>query len=134
MILDKEIIVESLTKIFTQGKSSLEVLKDLTFDVNRREFICIVGPSGCGKTTLLKIICGLEEPTYGKVLIRNEPPNPIKHRFGMIFQEDSLLPWRNVIGNVKFGLEIKGPKSVIAPIPIKINIGIIPVSNKYLYT
>jgi NitT/TauT family transport system ATP-binding protein len=107
-ILSKEIIVDSLTKIFTQGKSKLEVLKDLTFDVNKGEFICIVGPSGCGKTTLLKIICGLEEPTYGKVLIRNEPPNPIKHRFGMIFQEDSLLPWRNVIGNVKFGLEIKG--------------------------
>lgn len=106
--LEKAIIIDSVTKVFGTGASSLEVLKDLTFDVNEGEFLCIVGPSGCGKTTLLKLICGLELPSAGKVLVYNAIPDPMKQKFGVIFQEDSLLPWRTVLGNVKFGLELKG--------------------------
>ncbi|MGQ9760256.1 MAG: ABC transporter ATP-binding protein [Candidatus Methanomethylicaceae archaeon] len=106
--MPKAIILDSITKIFETGTSSLEVLKDITFDVDESEFVCVVGPSGCGKTTLLKLICGLESPTSGKVLVYNTPPDPMRQKFGVIFQEDSLLPWRTVIGNVKFGLELKG--------------------------
>lgn len=108
MLLENEIIIDSITKIFRQNSQNLEVINGISFNVNKGEFICIVGPSGCGKTTLLKMICGLDFPTSGRILIRGDPPNPSIHKFGVIFQEDSLMPWRNVICNVKFGLEIKG--------------------------
>ncbi|MCX8181994.1 MAG: ABC transporter ATP-binding protein [Candidatus Methanomethyliaceae archaeon] len=108
--MKKAILLESVSKKYEVGSSSLEVIKSLTFDVNENEFVCIVGPSGCGKTTLLRLVSGLEPPTSGRILIFGDPPDPRKQRFGVIFQEDSLLPWRTVIGNVKFGLELQGYK------------------------
>ena len=99
-------VIESLNKSFTADTGTIEVIKGLSFSVEEGQFLCIVGPSGCGKTTILKIMCGLEMPTSGKVLINGVPPNPMVQKFGVIFQEDSLLPWMSVINNVKFGLEI----------------------------
>jgi NitT/TauT family transport system ATP-binding protein len=87
---------------------NLEVLTNVSFKVNKTEFLVIVGPSGCGKTTLLKIIAGLEAKSSGSVLINGKPPNPRFQNIGYVFQEDSLFPWRTVLGNVKFGLEVKG--------------------------
>lgn len=106
----KAILLESVSKKYEVGSSSIEVIKDLTFDVNENEFVCIVGPSGCGKTTLLRIVSGLEPPSSGRVLVFDTPPDPRRQKFGVIFQEDSLLPWRTVLGNVKFGLELQGYK------------------------
>ncbi|MCS7097929.1 MAG: ABC transporter ATP-binding protein [Candidatus Methanomethyliaceae archaeon] len=111
---EDEIIIDSISKSFKQGSQTLEVIKEVSFNVSRGEFICIVGPSGCGKTTLLKMICGLEPPTLGRILIRGNPPNPKVHKFGVIFQEDSLMPWRNVMNNIKFGLEIRGMDEIKA--------------------
>jgi NitT/TauT family transport system ATP-binding protein len=105
--LDKAILLESVSKKYDVGSSSLKVIEDLTFDVNKNEFVCVVGPSGCGKTTLLRIVAGLEPPSSGRVLVFGRPPDPKIQRFGVIFQEDSLLPWRTVLGNVEFGLEIQ---------------------------
>lgn len=71
------------------------------------EFVCVLGPSGCGKTTLLRIIAGLEEPTSGKILLKNkEITGPGSDR-GMVFQEFGLFPWRSVRKNIEFGLEIR---------------------------
>jgi NitT/TauT family transport system ATP-binding protein len=67
-----------------------------------------VGPSGCGKTTLLRILAGLEGPTEGEALVRGRPiegPGPDRV---MVFQDYVLFPWRTVLGNVLFGLELKG--------------------------
>lgn len=105
--MDKAILLESVSKKYDVGSSSLKVIEDLTFDVNKNEFVCVVGPSGCGKTTLLRIVAGLEPPSSGRVLVFGRPPDPKIQRFGVIFQEDSLLPWRTVLGNVEFGLEIQ---------------------------
>jgi len=72
------------------------------------EFVCIVGPSGCGKTTLLHCLDGLQQPTGGRILLdgrRIDGPGPDR---AMVFQSASLLPWRTVLRNVTYGLEMQG--------------------------
>ena len=99
-------VIESLNKSFTADTGTIDVIQNLSLSVEEGQFLCLVGPSGCGKTTILKIMCGLELPTSGKVLINGVPPDPRRQKFGVIFQEDSLLPWKSVLYNVMFGLEI----------------------------
>lgn len=96
--------VKNMTKRF----GDLLVLNDISFDVKKGEFLCIVGPTGCGKTTFLNCITKLYEPTSGEILINNEPVNLKKHNIAYIFQEYSTMPWLTVEQNVAFGLEIKG--------------------------
>ncbi|MEM0241298.1 MAG: ABC transporter ATP-binding protein [Candidatus Nezhaarchaeales archaeon] len=99
--------VRGLKKVF-EGSPSVVAIESLNMDVYDGEFLCIVGPSGCGKTTLLRILAGLEKPTSGEVLLKGKPikgPGPDRV---MVFQEYSLFPWRTVLGNVMFGLELKG--------------------------
>ncbi|MDI9643960.1 MAG: ABC transporter ATP-binding protein [Candidatus Verstraetearchaeota archaeon] len=111
--LGPEIVLESVGKTFKSGKDTIEVIRNLSLSVDDGKFLCVVGPSGCGKTTLLKLMCGLLQPSSGRVLVKGNPPDPKRNRFGVIFQEDSLLPWRNVLANVKFGLEITRNKTDI---------------------
>jgi NitT/TauT family transport system ATP-binding protein len=82
-------------------------LEDVSFSVNREEFVCIVGPSGCGKTTLLKIIAGLLEASGGEVLI-SPSSGTGKLNSAMVFQEHGLLPWMTVLDNVSLGLRFHG--------------------------
>jgi NitT/TauT family transport system ATP-binding protein len=100
--------VRGVNKLFLSEGKEMEVLRDINLSIRESEFICLIGPSGCGKTTLLRIIAGLEEPTSGTVLLTGEPikgPGPER---GMVFQEYSLFPWRTVLENIAFGLELKG--------------------------
>ncbi len=90
---------------------NLQVVDNLSLEVFEGQFMCIVGPSGCGKTTFLKMIAGLEQPSSGSILVDGLPPKPESHNIGFVFQEESLLPWRNVYENVRFGLEIRRGKS-----------------------
>ena len=100
--------VRNLGKRFDGGTGEVEALRDISFRVHRREFICIVGPSGCGKSTLVRILAGLEEPTCGKVLLDgNEVTGPGADR-GMVFQGYTLFPWLTVKRNVMFGPMNKG--------------------------
>ena len=105
--------IRGLKKVF-EGPSKVVALDGIDLDIYEGEFLCIVGPSGCGKTTLLRIIAGLEKPTSGTVTLRQKPikgPGPDRV---MVFQEYTLFPWRTVLGNVVFGLEVKGlPKEKI---------------------
>lgn len=98
-------------KIFERNGKNIVALQGVSFDVYEKEFICIVGPSGCGKSTLLRIIDGLEAPTKGEVLFKNEPiksPNP---KIGIVFQSFALIPWKTVLENVEMGLlSLKMPK------------------------
>ena len=97
--------ITNLEKTFMSEKSAkVSAVKDMTFDVKEREFLCIVGPSGCGKTTLLRMIAGLEEPTSGNIDWGND--NDIDHKIGFVFQDDALLPWRTTYNNIAFGLEL----------------------------
>jgi NitT/TauT family transport system ATP-binding protein len=81
-------------------------LEDVSLEVYEGEFLCLLGPSGCGKTTLLNILAGFERPTSGSVLIDGAPVEKPHPRRITIFQEYALLPWRTVLGNVEFGLEM----------------------------
>ncbi|UCF07776.1 MAG: ABC transporter ATP-binding protein [Thermoplasmata archaeon] len=86
----------------------LIAIDNLNLTVAEDEFVCILGPSGCGKTTVLRLIAGLEEATSGEIFEDGKKvtgPGPDR---GMVFQEFDLFPWRTVIKNVEFGLEIKG--------------------------
>ncbi len=87
--------------------SSIEVLRDLNFEIGKSEFCVIVGPSGAGKTTFLRIVQGLLKPTAGTVRIDGSMVQGPQRDCGFVFQSFGLLPWRSVQANVEFGLQIR---------------------------
>ncbi|MFM9974080.1 MAG: ABC transporter ATP-binding protein [Beijerinckiaceae bacterium] len=96
--------VRNLSKRF--GKTT--VVDEVTFDVAKSEFVCVLGPSGCGKTTLLRLIAGFEHADAGSIAIADmdvtmQPPE--RRDFGIVFQSYALFPNRTVAGNIGFGLE-----------------------------
>lgn len=103
-----EVTVRDLSKTFTLNGQRLPVLRDLQLDIQGGEVLAIVGPSGCGKTTLLRMLAGLESPDAGEVLIDGHPVRGVGHERAIIFQEPRLLPWLTVLGNVAFGLRVRG--------------------------
>jgi ABC-type nitrate/sulfonate/bicarbonate transport system ATPase subunit len=103
-----EVTVRDLSKTFTLNGQRLKVLRDLQLDVQGGESLAIVGPSGCGKTTLLRVLAGLESPDKGEVLIDGDPVQGVGTERAIIFQEPRLLPWLTVLGNVSFGLQVRG--------------------------
>ena len=106
----KEIIkTKKLNKTFiTETGQKVNAIKDINLSINEHEFVCLLGPSGSGKSTLLRLLAGLERPTNGEVLVMDKLVQKPIEDAGMVFQEYSLMPWRNIIDNVAFGLEIKG--------------------------
>ena len=98
----------ALNKTFEKRGQTVEVLRDINFEVAPGEFVAILGASGCGKTTLLRILDGLESVTAGRVLVDgHEQVQPGPDR-GFVFQSDTLVPWRTIIKNVVLGLELQG--------------------------
>jgi len=83
----------------------------VTLDVHEGEFLAIVGPSGCGKTTFLNAVDGLLPISSGTLTIDGSPVTGPGRDRAMVFQQPSLLPWRTVIGNVVYGLEMEGGQS-----------------------
>ena len=95
--------VVNLTKRFGE----LLVLDNISFDVKKNEFLCVVGPTGCGKTTFLNCLTKIYTPSNGEIYIDGEPANPKKHNISFVFQEPSAFPWLTVRENLEFGLGIK---------------------------
>jgi len=94
--------VRNLSTVFPDENGGLRALRDISFDVHPREFVCVLGPSGSGKTTLLRILAGLIKPTSGSFTFgHGEHPS-----IGMVFQQATLMPWRTVTGNIKLPLEV----------------------------
>jgi NitT/TauT family transport system ATP-binding protein len=104
--------IESVEKSFKQrgrsGAAQLRVLDGVTLDVARGEFVSFLGASGCGKTTLLRIIAGLLRPDSGSIRIASDVVRSPRKDVCMVFQNFGLLPWRSVLTNVAFPLEIDG--------------------------
>ena len=90
----------------TKSIGDLDILQEVTFSVDKGEFLCMVGPSGCGKTTLLKCIAGLRK-YKGEIFINNVKSEGISKKIGYVFQEFSLFTFRTVKGYMEFGLEIQ---------------------------
>ncbi|MGG3479971.1 ABC transporter ATP-binding protein [Peribacillus frigoritolerans] len=93
---------------YVNNKTGAEViaLQNINLNIKDGEFICIVGPSGCGKTTFLNTVVGLLKPSKGEILLDQQKiDGPGKDR-AMVFQNPSLLPWRTVLENVLYGVEL----------------------------
>ncbi|NYJ35016.1 ABC transporter ATP-binding protein [Nocardiopsis aegyptia] len=80
----------------------------MDLDIDQGEFVSIVGPSGCGKSTLLELVAGLQVPSSGSVRVADEPLRAPREHTAIIFQDSATLPWRTVLDNVAFPLEVQG--------------------------
>jgi NitT/TauT family transport system ATP-binding protein len=106
------LVVDDIVKNFETPDGSVTALDHVSLTVAPGEFVGVIGPSGCGKSTLFNIIGGLLDGYEGTVKVANEIVRGPHPSIGMIFQEESTFPWRTVIDNVAFPLEIAGqPKS-----------------------
>lgn len=103
------LVLRSVEKLFSTSEGRyFQALEGVDVSIHESELVTVVGPSGCGKTTLLNVIAGLIEPTGGEVLLRGAPIQGPGRDRGMVFQQDSIFPWRTVVQNAEFGLEMKG--------------------------
>lgn len=101
------ITVSNVGLIYHTLENETIAIKDVSFSVDKGEFITIIGPSGCGKSTLLNIISGLLEPTYGEVIYNDKNVENRLDKIGYMFQKDNLFEWISVWKNVTLGLKIK---------------------------
>ncbi|MHB0766154.1 taurine ABC transporter ATP-binding subunit [Stutzerimonas sp. NM35] len=84
------------------------VLSDISFSLGPQQLLVALGPSGSGKTTLLNLIAGFVQPSAGHITLDGRPVQGPGAERGVVFQDDALLPWQNVLHNVAFGLELAG--------------------------
>ena len=100
--------VKDLSMAFATPEGPIAAVDKVSFSVARGEFLSVIGPSGCGKSTLFNAIGGLLEGYRGSVSLAGERVTGPQRAIGMVFQEESTFPWRNVLDNVAFPLEIAG--------------------------
>ena len=103
--------LRNVSKLFgdaDNGSEQVVAINDVSLDVSAGEFFSIIGPSGCGKSTLLRVIGGLLAASSGELTVGSDKVNGPHPWLGMVFQEESTFPWRTTLGNVEFGLEMRG--------------------------
>jgi NitT/TauT family transport system ATP-binding protein len=97
-----------------KSKTATIALRGLNLDVNEGEFVCIVGPSGCGKSTFLNSVLGLQRLSRGQIALDGRPVLGPGSDRALVFQAPNLLPWRTVMGNVIYGMELQNVPKAIA--------------------
>jgi NitT/TauT family transport system ATP-binding protein len=100
--------IDTVTKVFGTGADAVHALGPADLSVASGEFVSLLGPSGCGKSTLMLMIAGLLELTDGDILVNGEPVTEPRTDIGIMFQENTLVPWRTVRGNIELQLELRG--------------------------
>ncbi|MDD5139779.1 MAG: ABC transporter ATP-binding protein [Verrucomicrobiales bacterium] len=100
--------VRDLKKSFGVNGATHIVFDNVSLNIHRREFVCVVGPSGCGKSTLARIVAGLDEASGGEILLDGQAVAGPGSDRGMVFQGYTLFPWLTVRRNVMFGLQMHG--------------------------
>jgi len=107
-----DVVIEGVTKIWGGKRTQVVALDRFSHRFQSRRFSCLLGPSGCGKSTLIQIVGGLEPSTSGNVRIQDPDQHDSTRPLGtdsvMVWQNLNLFPWRSVIDNVAFGLEMRG--------------------------
>jgi NitT/TauT family transport system ATP-binding protein len=101
--------LRNVRKVYGSAAGPRTALQDITFDVARGEFVCVVGPSGAGKTTLLRCLAGLMPPTSGEALFEGTPLRSVPEGIGVVFQDygRSLFPWLTVTRNIDLPLRVR---------------------------
>jgi len=94
--------IKGVRKLYNE----LEAIRNVSIEVAACEFVSVLGPSGCGKSTLLMMIAGLVDKSDGEILINGEPVIGPRPEVGVVFQQPVLLPWRTVLDNVLFPIEL----------------------------
>jgi len=100
--------LRGVTQKYDTGRKEFIAVRDVNLTVKEGEFVCLLGPSGCGKSTLLRIITGLQKPSEGKVLYRDQPVVGVNPHSTIVFQTFALFPWLTVQQNVEVALKARG--------------------------
>ncbi|MCL2335896.1 MAG: ATP-binding cassette domain-containing protein, partial [Firmicutes bacterium] len=102
------VLTEGVSKSFMVDGQPMPVLNQVSVRVGAGEFVSLIGPSGCGKSTLFNIICGLERPDEGRVLLTENEGRRAAEVVSYMPQKDLLLPWRTLLDNVILAREVTG--------------------------
>ncbi|MCR4524192.1 ABC transporter ATP-binding protein [Bosea sp. 47.2.35] len=103
-----DLVIQDVSMRFNTREGTVTAVDGVSFEIKRGEFVSIIGPSGCGKSTVFNILGGLVRGYEGSVTVGGEQISGPHASIGMVFQEESTFPWRTVIDNVAFPLEVKG--------------------------
>jgi NitT/TauT family transport system ATP-binding protein len=105
--MPSKVIAHHVEKTYETATGPFTAIHDFSLTVDDGEFVCIVGPSGCGKSTFLRIVAGLDQLTGGSVQIvpGSDPRKPTNN---VVFQEYAIFPWKTLLDNVAFGLQMRG--------------------------
>jgi NitT/TauT family transport system ATP-binding protein len=100
--------LSGVKKVFDTGTSAVHAFGPVDLSIGEGEFISLLGPSGCGKSTLMLMVAGLLETSEGQIRINDVPVNGPQTDIGIMFQDNTLVPWRTVRGNIELQLELRG--------------------------
>ena len=104
---NRRVQFDHVSLTFGTPKGPLNVVEDVTYDINDGDFVAVIGPSGCGKTTMMSMLAGFQKPTTGRVLFDGTAVKGPSPERGVIFQEYGVFPWLTVKQNITFGLQLK---------------------------
>jgi NitT/TauT family transport system ATP-binding protein len=100
--------LQHVSEVYGSGQRRFTAVQDVNLTLREGEFVALLGPSGCGKSTLLRVITGLQRPTQGQVIYRDEPLEGVNPHATIVFQTFALFPWLTVLENVEIALKARG--------------------------
>ena len=100
--------VHKVSKTFGHGAAAVKAFGPGDLSVKAGEFVSLLGPSGCGKSTLLLMVAGLLDRSAGTITVKGQPVQGPRTDIGIMFQDNTLVPWRSVRGNIELQLELRG--------------------------